>query len=139
MMNKSIYKKGIIAAGLSNILGVLIFSRFFTNESINLADPVVMSTFGLVMIIVWGLAYISVANGFEKVKWLFAVFAVEKLIYGLIWINWIFSNDIRILYKQDLMAGIFYSIYGLNDLIFMVFFTFVFFHVLDLDSKSKSM
>lgn len=136
-MNKNFYKKGLIIAGLSNILGVLIFSRFFTNDVMNQADPVVMSNFGLVMIIVWGLAYISVFNSFEKVKWLIAVFALEKLIYGLIWINWFFRNDIRILYSKDTMAGIFYTIYGLNDLFFMVFFIFTFISIKDLVAQNK--
>jgi hypothetical protein len=134
-MRPTTIKFGLIAAGLVNILGVLIFSRFFTNEWINKADPIVMSTFGLIMIIVWGFAYISIAKGFENVKWVLAVFAVEKLIYGLIWINWIFYQDIRILYKNDLMAGMFYSIYGLFDLVFMVFFTIAFFSIEDKEIK----
>lgn len=128
-------KFGLIAAGLANILGVLIFSRFFTNEWISKADPIVMSSFGLIMIIVWGLAYISASKGFEQVKWLLAVFAIEKLIYGLIWINWIFYNDIRILYKKDLMAGMFYSIYGLIDLVFMAFFVIAAFSIEDRENK----
>ena len=50
-------KNGFIAAGLMNIGSVLLFSRGFTNSAINTADPVVMSNFGLLMIVVWGLAY----------------------------------------------------------------------------------
>ena len=60
-MNKTLMKKGFIAAGLMNIGGVLLFSRAFTNSAINIADPVVMSNFGLLMIVVWGLAYIGAA------------------------------------------------------------------------------
>ena len=134
-MRPTTIRFGLIVAGFTNILGVLIFSRFFTNEWISKADPVVMSTFGLIMIIVWGFAYISVSKGFEQVKLLLAVFAVEKLIYGLIWINWIFYNDIRILYKQDLMAGMFYSMYGLLDLIFMAFFVIAAFSIEDNEIK----
>jgi len=52
-------KKGFVLAGLFNMT-VLVFSRFFTNSVIPESDPVVMSNFGLVMIVVWGLAYISV-------------------------------------------------------------------------------
>jgi hypothetical protein len=130
-MNESTIKKWLILAGLANISGVLIFSKFFTNEWINKADPVVMSNFGLLMIVVWGLAYIASAGGFQKIKWLMAVFAFEKLIYVIVWINWIFYNDIRNIYHQDVMAGVFYSIYGLNDLIFMIFFILAFFQIAD--------
>jgi hypothetical protein len=126
-MNKGIVKNGFIAAGLMNIGGVLLFSRAFTNEVMNHADPVVMSNFGLLMIIVWGLAYISVANSFEKVKWLTAVFALEKLIYVVVWVLWITKNDLAALYSNDLFAGVFYSIYGLNDFVFFLFFGWVFF------------
>lgn len=85
--------KGFVIAGLLN-LAVLVFSRFFTNSTIPEADPVVMSNFGLLMIIVWGLAYISVAKNYQRVKWLVAVFAVEKFIYGFIWIKWMLTHSV---------------------------------------------
>ena len=80
-MNKAIVRYGFRGAGLINIGGVLFLSRAFTNDAINPADPVVMSNFGLLMISVWGLAYISVAKSYEKVSWLSAVFSLEKLVY----------------------------------------------------------
>ncbi|MDX6747724.1 hypothetical protein SHK09_13060 [Polaribacter sp. PL03] len=123
---KNIISKGFILSGLSNIVAVLILSRFFTNEFIPKHDNVVMSNFGLLMIVVWGFAYISVAKNYFKVKWIVAVFAVEKLIYGLIWLNWRFHNDISPIFNEDIFAGIFYGIYGINDLLFFIFFTYVF-------------
>ena len=118
--------KGFILSGLSNIVAVLILSRFFTNEFIPKYDQVVMSNFGLLMIVVWGFAYISVAKKYATVKWLVAVFAIEKLIYGIIWIQWQFKNSLAPIFEDDLMAGIFYSIYGMNDILFFIFFTYVF-------------
>ena len=53
-MNSKLIKNGLIAAAAMNIGGVLIFSRGFSNVAINNADPVVMSNFGLLMIMVWG-------------------------------------------------------------------------------------
>ena len=126
-MNKAMIKNGFIAAGLMNIGGVLLFSRAFTNEALNQADSVVMSNFGLLMIVVWGLAYISVCNAFEKARWLVAVFAIEKLVYVTVWGMWIADNDLNSLYSQDLFAGVFYTIYGPNDILFMLFFSWVFF------------
>lgn len=116
--------KGFILAGLMNA-SVLFFSRFFTNPTIPEFDPVVMSNFGLLMIFIWGLAYISVAKNYYKVKWLVGVFAIEKLIYGCVWVNWMLSNNISDVYEKDVMAGLFYSIYGVNDWLFFVFFLLV--------------
>ena len=125
MINEKI-TKGFILAGLMNIIGVLVNSRFFSNSVIPNVHPEVMSNFGLLMITIWGLAYISVAKNFEKVKWLVGVFAVEKLIYGLTWTKWILSNNLSNVFEKDKLAGIFYAIYGVNDWIFFIFFSLVF-------------
>jgi hypothetical protein len=119
-------KYGFIGAGLSNIVGVLLFSKFFSNEAMNAANPVVMSNFGLLMIVVWGFAYIAVANSYEATPWLSAVFTIEKLIYTLTWIFWFQQNDLTLLYTKDLFAGIFYTLYGLNDFLSMLIFCFAF-------------
>jgi hypothetical protein len=128
-MNRTLVKYGFITAALMNIGGVLVFSRFFTNEVINNADPVVMSNFGLVMIMVWGLAYLGTAKVAARVDvnigLLAGAFAVEKLVYVVVWIKWLAANSLGQLYNADLFAGIFYSIYGLNDLLFMLFFVWV--------------
>lgn len=110
-----------------NIAGVLLFSRLFTNTAINEADPVVMSNFGLLMIAVWGLAYVGAAPIGEGVKWLAAAFAIEKLVYVLIWAIWHSENSVSTLLTKDLFAGVFYTIYGLNDFLFMLFFAWVFY------------
>ncbi|MBA6342260.1 hypothetical protein H4J59_14790 [Colwellia sp. MB02u-10] len=124
-IENTIITKGFILAGLMN-LSVLIFSRLFTNTTIAEFDPIVMSNFGLLMILIWGLAYMSVAKNYQQVKWLIGVFALEKLIYAGVWSNWMLTNNLADVYAQDLMAGVFYSIYGINDGVFFAFFVFVF-------------
>jgi hypothetical protein len=128
-INNKLISKGFILAGVMNS-SVLLFSRGFTNKTINAYDPDVMSNFGMLMILIWGLAYISIAYKFQNVKWLVFVFAIEKLIYGSVWLQWMMTNDIGNVYKEDKMAGIFYSIYGLNDWLFCVFFLYVFIRLL---------
>mgnify|MGYP003657624566 CR=1 FL=1 len=128
-INSKTITKGFVLAGLMNS-SVLVFSRFFTNPTIAEFDPVVMSNFGLLMILIWGLAYISAAKNYAEVKWLIGVFAVEKLIYGYVWINWFLNNNISDVYEKDTMAGLFYSIYGINDWLFFVFFSYVFVRVI---------
>lgn len=125
-MNKNLVKNGLIVAALMNIGGVLIFSRAFTNVAINNADPIVMSNFGLVMIAVWGLAYLGAATISSDIKWLMGAFAVEKLVYVVVWTMWHSENSLAQLYATDIFAGIFYSIYGINDFLFMLFFARVF-------------
>ena len=125
-ISKELIAKGFILSGIMNVGGTLIFSRFFTNETIPEADPVVMSNFGLLMIFVWGLVFLSIYQKYEQLNWLVGVFAIEKLIYGLHWINWISNNDLYDVYNKDQMAGIFYATYGVNDLLFFVFFLYVF-------------
>lgn len=132
--NKTI-SLGFIIAGLMN-LTVLVFSRLFTNSTIPEFDPVVMSNFGLLMIVLWGVAYMSIAKNYYKVKWLVGLFIVEKLIYGYVWINWILNNNISEVFKKDIMAGIFYSIYGINDWIFFVFFLLVFIRIFKMENSS---
>lgn len=126
-MNKTLVRNGLIAAGLMNIMGVLVFSRAFTNAAINNADPVVMSNFGLLMIAVWGLAYMGAAAITSNIPWLVGAFALEKLVYVLAWLKWLSENSLARLYAEDAFAGVFFSIYGANDFLFMVFFGWVFF------------
>jgi hypothetical protein len=117
--------KGFLLAGLANMT-VLVFSKFFTNPTIPEFDPVVMSNFGMFMIVIWGLAYISIAKSYPHVKWLVGVFAIEKLIYASVWTNWMLNHSLSAVYEKDLFAGLFYSIYGVNDWLFFAFFSFVF-------------
>jgi len=85
-----------------------------------------MSNFGLLMITIWGLAYFGAAFVQSGIKWLAAAFAIEKLVYVVAWLVWFSGNSMNAVYDKDLFAGIFYSIYGLNDFVFMLFFVWVF-------------
>lgn len=128
-MNTKTISKGFIAAGAMNIAGVAIFSKGLTNKVITETDPVVMSYFGLLMIMVWGAAYIAVSKTFKNLKWLIGVFVIEKLAYVLAYLHWFSNNSLETVYDRDLLAGIFYSTYGLNDFIFMIFFGYVFLRI----------
>ncbi|MFV8354496.1 hypothetical protein [Flavobacterium sp. XS2P14] len=128
-IKKEYLTKGFILAGLMNISGVLLFSRFFSNTVIPEFDPQAMSNFGLILIVIWGFSYIAVSQNFDQVKWLIAVFMIEKLIYATHWTKWILDNKITDVLEKDKMAGIFYVIYGINDWMFFLFFLFVFISV----------
>lgn len=135
LLKNSTITKGFIAAAIMNIGGVLIFSKFFTNSVISDFDPVVMSNFGLLMIVVWGFAYLTVSKNYSKVKWLVGIFAVEKLIYGFVWTKWLLNNDLLAVYAKDAMAGVFYTIYGINDWVFSIFFFYIFLNLILKEKK----
>ena len=78
------------------------------------------------MIVLWGFVFIAVSKYFQNLKWLIAVFTLEKLIYATHWTKWMTINNLTDVFEKDKMAGIFYTIYGINDWIFFVFFLFVF-------------
>jgi len=119
---------GFIAAGLVNILGILIFSRGFTNDTLSAVYPEVASKFGLVCIMLWGLAYLSVARHPERVPLLCLVFALEKTVYVVSWVMWWADHGStwNILWQQDRPTALFYAIYGPNDFLFGVFFAWCF-------------
>ena len=134
-MNDNIIRKGFIIAGLSNILGVMICSKAFTNDVMLATQPDVMGYFGLISIMLWGFAYISVCKSYNQARWVVGVFAIEKLAYVIAWLSFITSRSLSSVYEMDLLAGIFYTIYGVNDFIFMLFFSFVFLKQERLPSK----
>ena len=78
------------------------------------------------MIVVWGLAYLGAAFIDANIKWLAGAFALEKLVYVVVWVMWLTNNSLPQLYSKDAFAGMFFSIYGLNDFVFMLFFASVF-------------
>lgn len=124
-MNDKWIKLGLFAAAFANISGVLFFSKGFSNNTLNAADPVLMSNFGLLMIILWGLAYFAVALMKTDRKAIIAVFALEKLLYVIMWVRWQTENSLTAVYTEDLFSGIFFTIYGLNDLFFMLLFGYM--------------
>ena len=128
-MKPSMLSAGFVAGGLANVIGVLTVSRFFTNNTVSEYDPTVMSTFGLICIVLWGLAYIATSRITDNaVQWLAAVFAVEKVFYVVVWLIWMSGNweALPDIYATDWLTGLFYSVYGLNDLLFAVFFGYAF-------------
>lgn len=122
---------GFIVGGLTNIIGIPIFSKFFANTYLLHIDPTTFSQVSLIAIMLWGFAYISVAAQVVRVPWIAVVFSVEKFFYTLIWAKWIWKHHTTLpeIYTQDWLTGFFYSVYGLNDFLFGVFFLLVFVHV----------
>jgi hypothetical protein len=118
---------GFQLAAFVNIVGVLVFSKGFSNATLVSRSPIVFSRFGLLSIVLWGLAYLAVAQDHERVPRLVAVFAIEKLVYVGTWVAWIarFRGELPRLVSESPLTGTFYAIYGPTDLVFAVFFAAV--------------
>ncbi len=65
---------------------------------------------------------------FIKIFWVVAVFVVEKLVYFVTWIVWIsqHGSELSAIFDRSPLTGTFFAIYGPNDLLFGLFFAWVF-------------
>ncbi len=124
-------RHGFVAAGAVNILGVMLFSKGLTNTYLSELDPQVFSSFGLKVILLWGLAYLAVATTYRAAKWIVAVFVLEKLLYFAAWVIWMSAHRAQLpgIFETSPLTGTFFAIYGPNDLFFALFFAWVFFRV----------
>ncbi|MDF1660985.1 MAG: hypothetical protein P1V97_04405 [Planctomycetota bacterium] len=121
--------KGFVLSGIMNIVGVLLATHGFTaHEDVMKWDPGAFSLLGLVCIPIWGLTYIAVAKHVAKLPNIALVFFIEKLVYITNYAIWISerSGDLPAIYEDSLLPGVFFTIYGANDLIFGLFFGIVF-------------
>ena len=125
--SNSIITKVFWVAGAFNVIGVLVFSKFFTNSLLSSLDPAVFSWLGLVAVMLWGFANWSVARSYPFVPYLLLVFFVEKMIYTLTWVRWLIKNGHTLpsLFSESPLTATFYSIYGAGDFAFGLFFLWV--------------
>lgn len=126
-MNRKRITLVIQAAGIFNIGAVPIFSMLFTNPYPAKYYPAVFSDFGCIVIILWGLAYLSVSDVYMHNRALMMVFALEKMVYAATWIYFLVNmgNMLPEIFNESLITGIMFSSYGLIDIIFGLFFAWV--------------
>lgn len=119
-------RRVFLIAGLTNFT-ILLFDRGFTNATLTAAFPAVFSWVGIVSILLWGLAYIAVADRYHQVPGVVAVFALEKFFYVGTWIFWLVSQGHRLgeIWTEDPITALFLSGYGLADGAFGLFFAWV--------------
>ena len=118
-MNKTTF--GFQIAALYNFF-IVLFSKGFS-EDLGAIDSL-FSSGGCVGILLWGAAYFSLAKRYKRTPSISLVFCLEKAFYGFHWLFWMIEHHatIPVILPQDPLTGIFFSIYGIGDLIFMVFF-----------------
>lgn len=126
-MTDTLIQRGFLLAGLVNLIGILLVTQGMTSTTILLADPAVFSGFGVVMIMLWGLAYIGTAGIAHRAVLLPLTFAIEKAAYTLNWVFWLDGHSAQLpaILEQDWLAGVFLGGYGINDGLFGLFFAAV--------------
>jgi hypothetical protein len=126
-MTKNTITKIFWAAGIFNIGGMLLFSLFFTNPYPEKYYPLVFSKFGMIAIILWGMAYISVSSAYMHARWLMLVFAIEKLVYVITWTVFLADKGHMIpeIINESFITGSVLSSYGAGDFAFGCFFAWV--------------
>ena len=107
-------REGFFLAGLYNFIGVLGFTQFFTDTTLTDNDPIVFSWLGQILILLWGLAYWSVAKHFWQVPVLLWVF----------WLHWLLTTPekLDVLAGQSMVYFCFFASYGFGDFLFAIFF-----------------
>jgi hypothetical protein len=118
---------GFWVAGLVNLLGVLLVSRGFSNSYLSELYPEVFNPFGLLVIMLWGAAYLAASRNYEAVPQLVAVFALEKVLYVASWVVWLvrYGPDLPAVWEKDPSTAAFLATYGPTDLAFAGFFGWV--------------
>lgn len=119
--------RGFWLAGAYNVFGILVFSKLFTNPVLAAVDPVVFSWLGQIAIVLWGLAYWSVAKSYRSVPLLVLVFAIEKLVYALTWLAWLHAkgSTLPAIAAESPLSALFFAVYGAGDFAFFLFFSTV--------------
>ena len=104
---------------------IILFSKGFSTD-LGLIDPL-FSPDGCIGVLLWGAAYFALSKSYESVPDMAFVFCVEKAFYGFHWLFWMFDNyqGLPDIVSADPISGAFYTIYGIGDLLFMVFFGWV--------------
>ncbi len=115
---------GFVLAALYNIC-IILFSKGFSSD-LGAIDPL-FGPGGCVGVLLWGLAYLSLARSYSSAPAVALVFALEKLFYGVHWLLWLkdHSGELGGMIESDYLTGTFYSIYGTGDFVSLIFFGWV--------------
>ena len=127
------------SAAFVNTIGVFVLSQGLTSQALMDTDPTLFSRFGLVMIMMWGVCYYACAQAAYTHRSISVSFALEKLIYVCMWIMFILGPvDWSQLYERDLLAGLFYSIYGVIDAIYLTLFLYCAYHARPAEASDEA-
>lgn len=113
------------AAGAANLFFMAIVSRMLSSEVLPAHDPW-FAPGSVILIWMWGLAYIAAAPGVARAPLLPLVFAFEKGVYAVHWVAWLCWPHApwAQIWAEDPLVALFLAGYGPIDALFGVFFAY---------------
>ncbi|MDX1604853.1 MAG: hypothetical protein R3202_01600 [Candidatus Competibacterales bacterium] len=109
-----------------SLLGFL--TPMLDGELLAAQDPLFFSWSGVLIIALWGLAYMAAAPHWQRLPALMLVFALEKLVFDIRWIVWMGEHrqTLPALFEENVMVALFYSGSGIWEGACALFFLFLF-------------
>ena len=107
----------IVIFGLVNLTLLGSLTPLMDGDLLAQQDALLFSWPGVVVIALWGLAYIASANQWQLLPGLMLVFAAEKFFFAGRWAWWMSHNsgELSNLMTLDPMVALFFGGYGLWD------------------------
>jgi len=133
-----------------NVFGMLVATRGYTTAHLlEEQQPSVFSFPSVLLVQLWGLAFLATASRFEHNAIMCATFVAEKVrpqwrlpvlvwfrptclcvlsypqvLYTLCWLSYMSreETDLAALWRRDWLTGLFFTVYGINDFFFAVVF-----------------
>lgn len=101
---------------------IILFSKFFQGDLGK--EDILFCPAGCVLILVWGLVFFAIRNRYKLAASIVLTFTLEKLVYVISYLVWLikYNNRLPIIFKTDPLTAMFFSIYGIGDASFMIFF-----------------
>lgn len=123
----ALFTRLIIIIGLANLVPLLWLTPLKDGSELFRADPLFFSAPGLILIGLWGLAYIASAAHWSSLGSLMGVFALEKSFYAVHWCLWVGDNGDRLefLLYEDPLTAFFLGGYGVWDGLCAAFFLYL--------------
>ena len=109
----------LIVFGLVNLSLLVFFTPLGDGDLVARQDRTFFGPVMLVMIALWGLAYMAAAPLWAGLPWLMLVFALEKMLFGARWLWWIQAEGKAApldLWHADPLAGLLFLVYGPWDI-----------------------
>lgn len=103
--------------GVVNLTLLGFLSPLLDGDLLAAQDPLFFSWPGVILIALWGMAYIAVAPHWRVMGVMLIVFALEKAVFAARWVDWMSVNagNLGDLFRLDPAVALFYSGYGLWD------------------------
>lgn len=118
------HERIIVILGLINLLPLIYLTPLKDHEQLHRADALWFGAPGLVLIALWGLAYMAAARHWALLPGMMAVFALEKALYSTHWMLWLGDSGDRMefLLARDPLTAFFLGGYGAWDGLCAIYF-----------------